>query len=231
MAKHPQKAQASEPATKRQRLDKFAAKASASRLKSSPRPAPKQKQKQKHVEIPPVSVKPEGKGKEKATSTDVRPPTPPVKSKSKAKSKTNTKPKEDTPHALPSTFNVIAGSYEKLLYGLEGSTTVDEESNVLFHLKPVFIFPAHVSCIKAVAASPEGGKWLATGSADEIIKVWDLRRKKEIGGLMHHEGSSFPAGISARVGDGRPHRLDNAPELPIAFPSSFRLGGRHPVFV
>lgn len=190
MAKHPQKAQASEPATKRQRLDKFAAKASASRLKSSPRPA------QKHVEIPPVSAK--GKEKEKATSTEIRAPTPPVKSKSKAKSKTNTKPKEDTPHVLPSTFKVIAGSYEKLLYGLEGSTTVDEASNVLFHLKPVFIFPAHVSCIKAVAASPEGGKWLATGSADEIIKVWDLKRKKEIGGLMHHEGSSFPVRIPAR---------------------------------
>ncbi|KAG6850676.1 hypothetical protein H0H93_010404 [Arthromyces matolae] len=64
-------------------------------------------------------------------------------------------------------------------------------------LKPIFIFPAHVSCIKAVAASPEGGKWLATGSSDEIIKVWDLRRRKEIGGLMHHEGSittlTFPS--------------------------------------
>ncbi|KAJ4476186.1 WD40-repeat-containing domain protein [Lentinula aciculospora] len=88
---------------------------------------------------------------------------------------------------LPSTFKVVAGSYEKLLYGLEGSTSIENDV-VKFHLKPIFIFPAHVSCIKAVAASP-GGKWLATGSADEIVKVWDLKRKKEIGGLMHHEGS------------------------------------------
>jgi protein MAK11 len=90
---------------------------------------------------------------------------------------------------LPATFKVIAGSYEKLLYGLEGSITA-VNSELSYHLDPIFIFPAHVSCIKAVAASPNGGKWLATGSADEIVKVWDLRRRKEVGGLMHHEGSS-----------------------------------------
>ena len=102
---------------------------------------------------------------------------------------------EDTSHdALPSTFKIIAGSYEKLLYGLEGTVTTsksDQDSEYSFNLKPMFIFPAHVSCIKAVAASPTGGKWLATGSADEIVKVWDLRRRKEIGGLMHHEGMSL----------------------------------------
>jgi protein MAK11 len=93
-----------------------------------------------------------------------------------------------TEDSIPaSTFKVIVGSYEKLLYGLEG-TVSSSSTGYSFHLEPIFIFPAHVSCIKAVAASPHGGKWLATGSADEIIKVWDLRRRKEIGGLMHHEG-------------------------------------------
>ena len=51
--------------------------------------------------------------------------------------------------------------------------TLDEPT-----LKPIFIFPAHVACVKAVAASPEGGKWLATGSTDEIIKVWDLTKER-----------------------------------------------------
>ena len=88
---------------------------------------------------------------------------------------------------LPSSFVVVAGSYEKLLYGLDGTVT-SSGAGYEFHLKPVFIFPAHVSSIKAVAASPNGGKWLATGSSDEIIKVWDLARRKEIGGLMHHQG-------------------------------------------
>jgi protein MAK11 len=116
------------------------------------------------------------KGKEKADS--------PLNSTLKKRKRTN----DDSIHSLPTSFKVVAGSYEKLLYGLDGTVTVDNHSNLRFHLKPIFIFPAHVSCIKSVAASPQGGKWLATGSADEIIKVWDLRRKKEIGGLMHHEG-------------------------------------------
>lgn len=136
-------------------------------------------------------------------------PTPaPVKkekAKEKGKGKEQTKPStaapvaspEDLPTPLPTTFKVVAGSYEKLLYGLTGSTSITEGGKLEYHLKPLFIFPAHVSCIKAVAASPQGGKWLATGSADEIIKIWDLRRKKEVGGLMHHEGSithlSFPS--------------------------------------
>ncbi|KAJ3836941.1 WD40-repeat-containing domain protein [Lentinula raphanica] len=121
--------------------------------------------------------------KSRVTKTSADEPT--VSISSKGKQKADQIPAHDA--TLPSTFKIVAGSYEKLLYGLEGSTSVEDEE-VKFHLKPIFIFPAHVSCIKAVAASP-GGKWLATGSADEIIKVWDLRRKKEIGGLMHHEGS------------------------------------------
>ena len=116
------------------------------------------------------------KGKEKAIN-------PPLVSLKKKK-----RPTDDGNTPLPTSFKVVAGSYEKLLYGLDGTITVDDQSNLKFHLKPIFIFPAHVSCIKSVAASPHGGKWLATGSADEIVKVWDLKRRKEIGGLMHHEG-------------------------------------------
>lgn len=133
---------------------------------------------------PPKKVKVQIKrDKPKAVSS-----APPAKDKGKQKAV----PQKE-PSTLPSTFKIVAGSYEKLLYGLEGRVTGDDVK-LEFHLKPIFIFPAHVSCIKAVAVSPSGGKWLATGSSDEIVKVWDLRRKKEIGGLMHHEGkllSSF----------------------------------------
>lgn len=94
----------------------------------------------------------------------------------------------EDPAPLPSTFKVVAGSYEKLLYGFEVVPSARDEGYA-FEFKIVFIFPAHITSIKAVAASPHGGKWLATGSADEIVKVWDLKRRKEIGGLMHHEGN------------------------------------------
>ncbi|KIK93527.1 hypothetical protein PAXRUDRAFT_12597 [Paxillus rubicundulus Ve08.2h10] len=110
------------------------------------------------------------------------------KDKGKAKETARNTPKPQEQSSLPSSFVLVAGSYERLLYGLNG-TVIPSESGYEFHLKPIFIFPAHVSCIKAVAASPNGGKWLATGSADEIVKVWDLGRRKEIGGLMQHQGS------------------------------------------
>ncbi|KAI0766134.1 WD40 repeat-like protein [Trametes elegans] len=125
-----------------------------------------------------VNITAKEKGKERAVAN--------TKTKTKKIATAVSDPSSST--SLPTTFKVICGSYEKLLYGLEGTVTC-EDSKYSFHLKPIFIFPAHVSCIKAVAASPQGGKWLATGSADEIVKVWDLRRRKEIGGLMHHEGS------------------------------------------
>jgi protein MAK11 len=133
-----------------------------------------------------------GKGKEKETSSISKPVLPASSKVSKA---TRAKPVPTAappPPPLPTAFKVIAGSYEKLLYGLQGTVTVSEEGELQYELKPIFIFPAHVSSVKAVAASPAGGKWLATGSVDEIIKVWDLRRRKEVGGLMHHTGTSLP---------------------------------------
>lgn len=88
-----------------------------------------------------------------------------------------------------SAFVIVAGSYEKLLYGLEGSFP-SSSTPTSTTLKPIFIFPAHLACVKAIAASP-GGKWLATGSEDEFIKVWDLRRRKEVGSLSQHTGKSI----------------------------------------
>ena len=124
------------------------------------------------------------KGKERAGT----PPPTIKKQKAAVVSSVVSDPSSST--TLPTSFKVIAGSYEKLLYGLEGTVSSDS-AEYSFNLKPIFIFPAHVSCIKSVAVSPQGGKWLATGSADEIIKVWDLRRRKELGGLMQHQGTQM----------------------------------------
>lgn len=100
-------------------------------------------------------------------------------------------------------FVVIAGSYEKLLYGIEGTYPLPDPTVSVERtrrqgegegqgpetpaIQPVFIFPAHLAYVKCIAASP-GGKWLATGSEDEFIKVWDLRRRKEVGSLSQHSG-------------------------------------------
>ncbi|KAJ9092506.1 hypothetical protein QFC19_008719 [Naganishia cerealis] len=95
-------------------------------------------------------------------------------------------------------FLVIAGSYEKNMYGLEIDVkdykSSDPETSPL-RVKPIFIFPAHLSCIKTMKASPGGGKFLATGSDDEFVKVWDLRRRKEIGSLSQHIGMVFLSSV------------------------------------
>ena len=108
------------------------------------------------------------------------------------------KQKAVNPTTLPGSFILIAGSYEKLLYGIEGAYPphdVDSGDGLVNRvvkpdLTPIFIFPAHLAIVKCVAASP-GGKWLATGSEDEFIKVWDLRRRKEVGSLSQHTGISL----------------------------------------
>ncbi|KAJ2451950.1 60s ribosome biogenesis protein mak11 [Coemansia sp. RSA 2336] len=91
-------------------------------------------------------------------------------------------------------FLAIAGTYERLLYGLEA--THNEEQ---VELKPQFIFPAHIGCIKAVAT---GGRYLASGSTDEIIRLYDLKKRVELGSLHEHKGS-----ITALQFHGRSHLL------------------------
>ncbi|KZT43135.1 WD40 repeat-like protein [Sistotremastrum suecicum HHB10207 ss-3] len=144
-----------------------------------------QPRKKRKVAFEAPSKASKGKAPEKSKrSSAVAFDVPSPKQKVKAAATTAKKPVESVPS---SKFKIVAGSYEKILIGLEGS--FPDPSSSIPELKPVFIFPAHVSSVRAIATSPEGGKWLATGSTDEIIKVWDLRRRKEVGGLMHHEGS------------------------------------------
>lgn len=95
--------------------------------------------------------------------------------------------KAKNPDSKPRCLVVVSGSYDKILYGLQIELKSKDPSEAP-QFKPIFVFPAHISCVKAVAASPQGGKWLASGGTDEIIKVWDLRRKKELGSLQQHQG-------------------------------------------
>ncbi|BGP21254.1 WD40 repeat containing protein [Rhodotorula toruloides] len=131
--------------------------------------------------------------KKKARFSNPLPSAPPAH---KAKAKTAAAPVQ-TPDATPDApkrFVVSAGSYERLLYGLEceiePSTTSSSGYSLSVH--PVFSFPAHLSSLKTVAAShlitpgtgserKVGGKYLVSAGTDEVIKVWDLQRRKEVG--------------------------------------------------
>lgn len=92
----------------------------------------------------------------------------------------------------PVSVNVAVGSYERLLYGFNLRMQAGK-----LQFKPLFMFPAHITCIKSVALSPpppgssKGGKWLITGGTDESIKVWDVRRRVEVGSLTGTEGATL----------------------------------------
>ncbi|KAJ1817233.1 60s ribosome biogenesis protein mak11, partial [Coemansia sp. RSA 2598] len=66
-------------------------------------------------------------------------------------------------------------------------------------LNPQFIFPAHIGCIKAVSV---GGRYLASGSTDECIKLYDLKKRVELGTLHEHKGT-----ITSLFFHGRTHML------------------------
>lgn len=99
----------------------------------------------------------------------------------------------DAANAAPSShfdrFELVAGSYERLLYGFQASFNGAGELG----MAPIFSFPAHLSCIKTCAASPGGSgssnarHWLVTSSTDDTVKLWDLARRKEVGLLVGHE--------------------------------------------
>ncbi|CDS12298.1 hypothetical protein LRAMOSA04493 [Lichtheimia ramosa] len=76
-------------------------------------------------------------------------------------------------------FRIITGTYERILYGINAYWE-KENGSTKIRMQPVFIVPAHTGCIRTVAI---GGQFLASGSTDEIIRLYDVKKRKEYGSL------------------------------------------------
>lgn len=81
----------------------------------------------------------------------------------------------------PPTFRVIVGSYEHTLLCL--SLMLYPEGEVF---TPIFYFTPHTQSIRCLAQSR---RYLASGGNDEHIRLYDLQKRKELGTLLHHNGS------------------------------------------
>ncbi|XP_015246998.1 PREDICTED: p21-activated protein kinase-interacting protein 1 [Cyprinodon variegatus] len=78
-------------------------------------------------------------------------------------------------------LELIAGSYEQITFGYRVNTEDNE-----WTAKADFTHHAHTASISAVAASE---RFVVTGSKDETIQLYDMKKKTEHGALLHHEGS------------------------------------------
>ncbi|RLO06572.1 hypothetical protein DYB28_011761 [Aphanomyces astaci] len=92
-----------------------------------------------------------------------------------------------------SKLQIVAGTYEGMLYGWEASTKDLTGKKPKSALKMVYGYPAHTECIKALAMMMEhDGKTLLTGGNDEMIKIYNVKKKVEVGILMQHKGTITP---------------------------------------
>ncbi|XP_047444419.1 p21-activated protein kinase-interacting protein 1-like [Mugil cephalus] len=82
---------------------------------------------------------------------------------------------------MAAVVGLIAGSYEQVTFGYRVKT--DEKE---WTAKAEFTHHAHTASVSAVAASE---RFVVTGSKDETIQLYDMKKRIEHGALLHHDGS------------------------------------------
>uniref|UniRef100_A0A1A8RJ77 PAK1 interacting protein 1 n=1 Tax=Nothobranchius rachovii TaxID=451742 RepID=A0A1A8RJ77_9TELE len=82
---------------------------------------------------------------------------------------------------MAAVVELIAGCYEQITFGYKVKTEEKE-----WTAKPDFTHHAHTASVSTVAASE---RFVVTGSKDETIQVYDMKKGIEYGALLHHNGS------------------------------------------
>ncbi|TNM98496.1 p21-activated protein kinase-interacting protein 1-like [Takifugu flavidus] len=82
---------------------------------------------------------------------------------------------------MASVLELVAGSYEQITFGYRVKTDGKEWTP-----KADFTHHAHTAAITTVAASE---RFVVTGSNDETIQLYDMKKRVEHGALLHHNGT------------------------------------------
>ncbi|XP_063154984.1 p21-activated protein kinase-interacting protein 1 [Candoia aspera] len=77
-------------------------------------------------------------------------------------------------------MEVLGGCYEQILFGF----AVQPAEN--WAVAPDFTHHAHSASLSAVAVNE---RYVVTGSRDETIQIYDMKKKVEHGALVHHNGT------------------------------------------
>lgn len=96
--------------------------------------------------------------------------------------------------SAPVLFRIVVGSYEHNLLCL--SLILKENSEPIF--TPIFHFQAHTLSIKSIDIAK---RYLVTGSNDEHIRIYDLKKRKELGTLLSHQGTVTTLKFSKEIAD------------------------------
>jgi protein MAK11 len=79
-------------------------------------------------------------------------------------------------------LNLSVGCYDATVVGLH----LGVEEDGLLAMEARFAYAAHAGAVRALALC---GGTLASGSSDETVRVYDVRRRHEVAVLVHHAGS------------------------------------------
>lgn len=101
------------------------------------------------------------------------------------------------PTSGPTQFRILAGSYEHNLLCL--SLMLRDRVEPVF--QPIFHFQAHTRSIKTIDVAR---RYLVTGSNDEHIRIYDLKKRKELGTLLSHQGTVTSLKFSRDVNEDGP---------------------------
>lgn len=80
---------------------------------------------------------------------------------------------------------IIAGCYERTVLGFDVVENANEEE-AKFELRPTFTDNSHTGCVKVLACNDT---YLASGSTDETVHLYNLVTNTDVGSLMQHDGS------------------------------------------
>uniref|UniRef100_A0A8C5QB10 PAK1 interacting protein 1 n=1 Tax=Leptobrachium leishanense TaxID=445787 RepID=A0A8C5QB10_9ANUR len=78
-------------------------------------------------------------------------------------------------------MELVVGCYEQILFGFQVQTQGEK-----WQATADFTNHAHTASLSVVAAN---NRFVATGSKDETIQVYDMKKKVEHGALLHHNGT------------------------------------------
>ncbi|KAG5519351.1 hypothetical protein PMAC_001976 [Pneumocystis sp. 'macacae'] len=95
-----------------------------------------------------------------------------------------------------SSFRIIACTYEGFLYGIDTTLFLKEDTKINTHFDLVWMFESNTGSVHSIAI---GGKYLVCGGIDEVIKLYDLKKRKDIGSLYHHSGTITDLTFSSKI--------------------------------